>query len=208
MKLYAIGALLMFAFGMAAAIRIWRRRHATKRTPIDTIASADEQNTIHIRGMVHSLVPLTAPLTGRPCVYYRIELAVYGRGVLDAARVCNFTVRDDTGVAHARPDCAQFIDVVADMFKMGRASELSDQVRTVLKQHEISIPEVAGIELREAIVGLDKPIALLGNAVREPDPERTNDESGYRDPSPTRLIFSGPFQVVGGNRESVYIGAR
>lgn len=165
---------------------------------------------MRIRGRVACDRPLTAPLTGRPCVYYRIEYrcdAGLKIATYTDARPVNFTVRDDSGVAQILAERAAF-EIVADIFETGRASAISPPSAAALAKRGWEVPDVARIEVCEAVVAVDAMIDVIGEPTRVPEPDVPQVELGYRDALPTRLVFASGHRVVEKPRERRYIGAR
>jgi hypothetical protein len=200
-------ALLGGAIGSVVAFRLGQRG---PREPIHLIAQASEAKVVRIRGQVGCDRPLTAPLTGRPCVYYRIEYRCTADGKIatraDARRV-DFTLRDGSGIAHILGERAAF-EIVADIFDTGRASAISPRSATALTERGWGLPDIARIEVCEAIVAVDAMIDVIGEPTRVPEPDVPQIELGYRDALPTRLVFASGHRVVEKPRERRYIGAR
>lgn len=195
----AIGSVVVFHLGQRGP-----------REPICPIAQAAEAQVVRIRGQVACDRPLSAPLTGRPCVYYRIEYRCTAGGKIATysdARAADFTVRDDSGIAQILVARATF-EIVADIFETGRASAISPPSAAALAERGWDIPDIAQIEVCEAVVAVDAPIDVIGASTRVPQPDAPRAELGYRDALPTQLVFASGHRVVEKPRERRYIGAR
>jgi hypothetical protein len=143
---------------------------------------------------------LEAPLSGRICVYYVIELvelrpATPARLLATEQEGLSFVLEDDTGramidPAHARCSCA------FDHESESKAAFDADpRQRALLERHSLVRRDwfqTQGIRYREAAITIDERIAVLGAGVREPDPAvPPQGERGYRDDGPTRMRFTG-----------------
>ncbi|HSD89765.1 MAG TPA: hypothetical protein VLB44_19675 [Kofleriaceae bacterium] len=184
------------------------RSQRGSRTPPSPIASAPEGVPIVVRGRVSTPAPLRAPCTGRPCVYYRIELRVWSGNTVDtsvAGEQVDFTLRDDSGTARVLVDRARF-EIVADIFEMDRASRLADASRALIAKLGWSLPEIARVELCEAAIEVDSTIDVRGIATREPDPAPPSGERDYRGDAPTVLVFESEHTIGEAPRERRFIG--
>jgi hypothetical protein len=204
--IWVVVAMAAFAAGVVVAIR----RARLGRVPLRKIASAPEGLEIRVRGKVRAPEPLVAPYTGRTCVYWRIEYRAFvdGSDLLGTVQQqIDFAIADSSGSAKVLVERAKF-EVVADIVELGRASELTPAGRALVMKHGWEIPEVARIELCEAIVATDSPIDIVGPATREPDHAPSSEVRGYRESQATLLVFSSDHVVVEPKRERRYIGRR
>ena len=143
---------------------------------------------------------LEAPLSGRICVYYVIELfelrpASPLRLLATEQEGIPFVLEDETGramidPAHARCSCA------FDHESESKAAFDADpRQRDLLERHSLVRRDwfgTQGIRYREAAITIDERIAVLGAGVREPDPSAPpQGERGYRDGGSTRMRFTG-----------------
>lgn len=207
---------MLWLFGIAllggaiGSVLVFHRSQRGPRGPIHAIARAPEGEVVRIRGPVACERALTAPLTGRACVYYRIEYRSEAGGQITTctdARHADFTVDDGSGVARILVERASF-EIVADIFELGRASRVSKTSAAVLAERGWDLPEVARIEVCEASLAVGATIDVIGEPTREPDPDAPHAERGYRDALPTRLVFASGHRVVEKPRERRYLGAR
>jgi hypothetical protein len=207
----ALGVLGMLSILVAGTI-VWvqairRHRDPLRQLPTHAIARVAENQLVRVRGTVSASQPLTAPLTGRPCAYWRIELFVsraVDRDDYRAADHVELTIADDTGVARVLLERAR-VDIVADIVLMGRASDLTPAHRTTLAAHGWQVPAAATLELCEAIIALDAPIDVAGVATREPNLAPDGSTRAYRDAQPTLLVFSGEPVILGDRRDRRYL---
>lgn len=162
------------------------------------VAIADHDGTIARRvvGEVIALEPLRAPISGRPCVCYRIEAFVLapspsGDGTEEWRRLVTerggvpFLVRDATGRARVDPAASQ-LRARMDL----RVGEHDDGARRYLldKGHA---PAGQRFHLREAIIAPGQRITVAGMGVRVPDTAPPTTEVDYRSGSAIILAMSG-----------------
>jgi E3 Ubiquitin ligase len=198
------------AGGAAAAIaRVVRRRVRGPRAPRVTIALAPEGQRVELVGVVQPAETLEAPLTGRACVHYEVEIdgersAMYaptyrargpfgagssGRGgVVREVRSVPFAIEDETGRALIDPGHARFTIAISER-SMTLAAPTARQ-QALLRSHGMYGRENL---FREAILEVGTRVAVIGTAVREPDPDGAAHVTGYRD-APTRLRLGGSTQ--------------
>ena len=185
-------------------------RQRGERGLIRALVAAPEDQVVRVRGRVSCERALTAPLTGRPCVYYRIEYrSDVGSAIttsLDAEQV-DFIIDDGSSLAQILVERASF-EIVADIFETGRASQISNVSAAALAERGWYVPEIARIEVCEAIVAVNSEIDVIGQLTREPEPNQPQMELGYRSALPTRLVFASGHRVVEKPRERRYIGTR
>jgi hypothetical protein len=163
---------------------------------------------VRVGGKVECATPLAAAYTGRPCVYYRIELHCdFGADLVDREhdQRVDFTIVENAAVAQILVERARF-EVVADLVEMGRASELSAKARALIARLGWTVPTVARVELCEAVVELARPIEIAGAATCEPDLRASPTERGFRDAQAPALVFSGEPTVLGERRERRWLG--
>jgi hypothetical protein len=174
-----------------------KMRRQLKATPRAKIAELPESQVGCTVGRTRPLeaTPMfQAPLTGRPCFFYIAEVEVqHGRNWRLLARERHggpFIIQDSTGRAVIEPDGAR-LDIAFDYV---------DYVWSNPKQREHAFllrvqPTLVGmlfthqIRFREAIIGVDELVSVLGAGVREADPLAPPAES-YRGEPVTRLRFS------------------
>lgn len=178
-------------------------RRKVARTPRVALGELQEGVVARVVGRAGKLDDvLEAPLTGRACVYYRVTIAqpiwAFGRVLAREERGITFTIDDATGHAIIDPS-----GCIIDLAKDGR----DDTVSHIPNGREVALLARFGIEakewvemergrapvrldrsfiFREAIIEVGETIAIVGSAVREPDPSAPP-EAAYRGDPPTRL---------------------
>ena len=182
-----------------------------KQAAVQRIADAPEGVPVHVRGAVHAPHSLVAPLTKRPCAYWRLEYRTWefnnGHESI-AAQSVDFMLDDGSGYASVLAERATF-EIVADIIELGRASELKPETCELLRAHGWTIPAVARVEVCEAVIEPAATFDLRGSATREPLPLiGATIERGYRDGQTTALVFSSGHTVFEPPRERRYLGAR
>lgn len=139
--------------------------------------------------------PIAAPLSGRPCWYYKIVVETPAgldwRRLAYEARGQSFEIDDGTGVALIDPEGAQ-VEVDYD-----RTVEVAPGARLVQPLAELvrrfKLPDGA-LVLREGVLETGEVVAVHGRLVRE------------RDPDPSRR--GSRLRVVGAGRERVFVSER
>jgi hypothetical protein len=162
------------------------------------VAIADHDGTVARRvvGEVIVLEPLRAPISGRPCVCYRIEAFVLapspsGDGTQEWRRLATerggvpFEVRDSTGRARVDPAASE-LTARMDL----RIGERHDGARQYLlgKGHS---PAGRRFHLREGIIAPGQRVTVVGMGVRVPDTVPPTREVDYRRGSEIILAMSG-----------------
>lgn len=198
----------------AARVALLHRRIRAlhRRAPDATIATLAEAAVGRLRGSARAIgdALLTAPLSGRPCVYFAIVVdyrsASHGvmRALGDDQDATAFLLEDDTGLARVEPERAWF-DVAHGVVSSSKgAFDASPAQRAVLDRLALTAVDwfdVPALRYREAVIEPGAVIDVTGAGVREPDPD-ARPEGGYRDGSPTRLVLSSspscPLRITGG----------
>jgi hypothetical protein len=188
-----LGAIAVAAALIPVVAIASRRRPAARMS----IAEAPEGVLVELRGTIEPGETITAPLTGRACVHYELEIQGPPRNVnrpgirnLPAiardARSVAFAISDGTGRALIDPSGARFtIEITERQMTVGAPTE---------RQRELGLLHAMrdGENLfREGVLAVGEQIAVVGIAVREPDPDGAARATGYRGDSPTRLRLGG-----------------
>ncbi len=148
--------------------------------------------------VVGSPVPLlSAPLGGRPCVFYDLTIDVYTFGVLNAwanrareRRAIPFELEAGDERVLVDPEaCVATVDVDRHVEASGKAGE----PRAILTRYRI--PPYGEFRFREAAVLPGDIVRVRGVAVREPDPAPRR-ASSYRDGAATRLRIAPTAEVA------------
>lgn len=149
--------------------------------------------------------PLLAPMTERPCVYYRVEVRQTQRQghrtIITESRSVPFFLEDETGRAMVDPEGASVALEFDSRSKSGTLDDPTDRESAFLARHSQTGTGLLfnkGLQYLEAVIHIGEKVAILGSAVREPDPDAPRGE-GYRDAPPTRLRFASskkmPLQI-------------
>jgi hypothetical protein len=203
--LLAIGVAVVLGGG-ALMVLADRLSGSERRKPVTKVALADGSKQVRVNGKVLAKSTLVAPYSQRACVYYKICVSIDATevGFPDVERACDFDVRDDSGTAHVLAERAKF-DVVADIFEIGRAADLTYRAQSLLEELGFEVPaRVANIEIREGVLIAGDTVDIVGQPVCEPSKEITGDERGYRE---LRMVpvFSNAL-VLGEVREPRFVG--
>jgi hypothetical protein len=171
-----------------------RQLKATPRVKIAELPESQVGCTVGRTRPLEQTPMLEAPLTGRPCLFYLVEVELQaGRNWRLIARERSplpFIIQDGTGRAVIEPAEAR-LDIAFDFV---------DYVWNNPRQREHAFllrvqPTIVGVlftnqvRFREAIIGVDELVSVLGAGVREADPLAPPTES-YRGEPKTRLRFS------------------
>jgi hypothetical protein len=175
--------------------RIRARLRAVPRRAIAAVADGQEARIV---GRVVPVSVLTAPLTGRPCVYYEVTVDEYRsnrrgrrwRTIVHEVRGVGFALEDDTGRALIEIEGAQLAAVQDLELRSGAFHSATEAENALLERHGLrSQGWLLNKKLRykEAVFAPGETVAALGRGMREPDPDVAATLQGYRDPGPTRL---------------------
>jgi hypothetical protein len=183
-------------------------RKLLRGAPERSLTELSENSFAKLVGRVqpHRARVLEAPLSGRLCAYYSIE-------VLGTMRRPGVFVRRSDGEHHQRHVVANEDEAVPfelevdgqhavidpadawissgfDHQRTGATDERARALCVRLGLDQVSF-DWAHLTFHEAILGLGERIALFGAGVREPDRDRGAGEHGYRDDVQTRFRFTG-----------------
>jgi len=137
---------------------------------------------------------LEAPLTGRPCFYFVAEIEVRAgnrwRLLARERRGVPFVIQDPTGRAVIDPDAA-LIDIASDYENVvwGNPSQRQHAFVMRVLPNAAALPFSKQCRFREARIGPDELVSVLGAGVREADP-LAPPSAEYRGEPLTRLRFS------------------
>ncbi|MBK9033180.1 MAG: hypothetical protein IPL61_18230 [Myxococcales bacterium] len=189
--------LMLLSLGAAAGAVARFARQAEARRGLAgavraTIAAAPEGTRVHLIGTVDADDPLTAPISRRSCVYYGItveeELGAAWQAVYADARAVPFVVSDGTGRALIDARGAEIeIDAGRRVGMLDRTSLAALGGDVAIRLHGNSALRGPRLRYREVAFCLGDTIAVIGTAVREPDPDAVAAVTGYREGPPTRL---------------------
>lgn len=135
---------------------------------------------------------LTAPLTGRECVYYNVRVSEGeqpGTTVIDDHRGVPFVLEDSTGRAIVDPTGAETVVVCDSTTTSGVLNPPDERLSTYLAtfgQRPTGFMFNRALRYEESIIEIGELVSVLGAGIREPDPEAPP-TSAYRGGQPTRL---------------------
>ncbi|HUQ08078.1 MAG TPA: GIDE domain-containing protein [Kofleriaceae bacterium] len=199
---------LAIAAGVAivAASMVWnekaRIRRELRSAPRVDIAELREGRTGRLVGRVGDGETLQAPFTGRSCVFYEATVEEYRssgktgswRQVVREARGVSFVLDDETGRAIVDPGGAR-VDVDIDMTtRSGTFDDATPVEEAFLERHGLRSTGWVfnkSFRYREGVIEIGETIAVMGQGVREPDPDAVGKVGGYRSGPPTRLRLGG-----------------
>ena len=144
---------------------------------------------------------LEAPLSGRLCVYYSVQVIAVGKsgGIEHRTEIgseqegITFMLSDETGHAVIVPDHARISAAFDHETRSAAGFDADARQRAVLDRLRLIDRDwfwTHHVMYREAVLEADERIAVVGAAVREPDP-RAIANGLYRDARPLRLRFTG-----------------
>jgi hypothetical protein len=142
---------------------------------------------------------LTAPLTGRPCVYYlaiveeRTPTDKSPKPFVEEIRSVPFVLTDGTGRAVVDPRGAKMAIDFDSRTTSGMFDDATKIEAGFLERHHRASRGALfnkGLVYMEAIIHVGERIAVLGEGVREPDPD-VPPTAEYRGEQPTRLRMTG-----------------
>ena len=197
---------LAAAAAVVAASFLWnekaRIRRELRNAPRVAIGDLEEGRSGRLVGQVGEGATLQAPLTGRSCVFYEATVEQYRsngksgswRQVARELRCVPFVLDDGSGRAIVDPSGAR---VAVDIDMTTRSGTFDDPTpveEQFLARHGL---RAAGwvfnksLRYREGVIEIGETIAVMGQGVREPDPDAAAKAQGYRGGPPTRLRLGG-----------------
>lgn len=199
----------MILVGLVALVAAWYFSHDAKvgrelrsaqRRPIAALPEGTRGKIVGAARR-HGGELLEGPLTGRPCVYYRVrvEEATSGRNsttwrtLIKEERGVPFVVADDSGRAIVDPMDARVSLEVDSRTQSGTFDDPTDNESRFLALHGKSGQGLMfnrKLRYTEAVIEENEVVAVLGQGVREPDPDAAP-QAAYRGEQPTLLRMSG-----------------
>lgn len=189
--------LLLLGAGVVTLVEVARataHERALARVPRALIADADGRDLVRIEGTVEtSAEPLTAPLSGRPCAYWRVEVDTVRRGGANireesGQEVC---VRDASGVVavdlgRARIEGGARFDARTGDGPLGTSSRFA----AFLRAHGFGKRLLWTVEGREFIVAAGARVACAGRV------RQAARDAGGGDPYRGDPYASQPYRLV------------
>ncbi|HUS29000.1 MAG TPA: hypothetical protein VMZ53_10825 [Kofleriaceae bacterium] len=174
--------------------RMRRLLKSTKRVRIAELPESQVGCTIGRTRPLEMTSLVEAALTGRPCFFYIAELEVRagsGWQLVARERVGGpFIIQDASGRAVVEPDGAR-LDIAFDFVDhvWGNPTAREHQFILRAKPDAVGLPFTHQVRFREAVIGADELVSVLGAGVREADP-LAPPVASYRGEPVTRLRFS------------------
>jgi len=188
-----------FAVTIPLAVYLYpprRIKRQLKGTPRRPLRELPESTRARIVGAAQPIeAALEAPLTGRKCVYYVVTVHRQRRGddslfsIIREERGVPFRVDDGTGRAIVDPNAAKVALDVDGHGESGAFDAPNEREGAFLWRHGMSGKGLffnKRLRYREAIIGVGETVAIVGEGVREPDPDAAP-EAAYRGDPPTRI---------------------
>lgn len=171
-------------------------RRLLRTAPHRALADTGEDEFVRVTGTVepYDARMLEAPLSGRICAYYSL-VVLKRRGFAPAGALATeqeampFILQQGSQRAVIDPAHAQISsDYDYKENRMPIAFDSRQRSLLVRHGHGMVIEELL---FREATLAIGERIVVFGAATREPDPEASVSDGGYREARPTRLRFTG-----------------
>jgi hypothetical protein len=191
------GLVLVVGFGwyFSPANRVKRELKSTRRF---SLRELPEGTRARVVGQARPFqYTLEGPLTGRPCVYFVATVeqhhttgrSSYWRTVIREEKGVPFLLDDSTGHALVDPVSAKVALDVDGRGDSGTFDAPNAREQAFLDRHGTSGQGWVfnkRLRYREAVIELGETVAVLGEGVREPDPNAAP-EAAYRGDAPTRV---------------------
>lgn len=149
-----------------------RRRRLIQDTPTAKIRSM-AMGLVEINGQVEARSNVFAPFSGRPCVYWQVEIAMrsgrrHGWTTVHKNSSGNpFFLRDDTGVAMVYPKGSE-CHVNFGVEETGLGVSLADCYKDYMKEHGIwmrHVGKLSSMRFRERCLEPGQRVYVLGSAL-------------------------------------------
>lgn len=169
-----------------------------KSAPRMSLRELPESTRARVVGAAQPLAQtLEAPLTGRACMYYVVTVeqhhstgrSSYWKQIIKEEAGVPFVLDDGTGRAIVDPRSARVALDVDGKGDSGTFDEPSAREAAFLQRHGTTGQGWIfnkRLRYREAIIEVGEQVAILGEGVREPDPDAPP-ASAYRGDQPTRV---------------------
>ena len=201
----AMGAIALFTLGSWYFSADQRAKRAMRGVPARSISDVIEGELARVVGRVEVDGPVLAPLSGRPCAYWRVVVERNEGGgrnstwrkLVDESDGVDFALLDETGKAWVR---TLHVSAVLDGDARGGSGFLQDptpELRAFLHERGHDTQGLffnRTIRFREGVAEPGEVVAVVGVGRWERDPdEEARAGAGYRDAvTPKRLVVDAP----------------
>lgn len=198
----AFGLIKVFAVGATAATiavshylsDAQRVRRQIRRAKVVPIAEWPEGHLARLVGKVVAGETLIAPLSGRVCVYYRVEVHQDDRlpwQPIEESWVKPFVVDDGSGRAYLEANGADIVAKFDHLSRSGWFRDATEQENALVERHGQSTTGPRGfmrpLVYREAVIEPGERVSVVGVGRRELDPDAAKRVADYRQGAPTRM---------------------
>jgi hypothetical protein len=197
---------ILFAVGVVGLVQLVvfvtngdrKVKRRLRKAPRRSIRHLPDRTYARFSGTVLPIdSPLVAPLTGRPCTFWRvIVLEKRGKGygeVLRREAGKDFSIRDDSGTLLVRVTGAKLAVEIDGNASSGVWRDPSPELERFLAANgEETTGWILNRQLRcnEAVIEEGESVTVAGVVHAEPDPEAQQKISDYRE-TPMRMILDG-----------------
>lgn len=193
---------VMIIAAIAMAVGGWyfsdraKTLRAMRAAPRRAIAEVADGEVARLVGRVVPRTTLVAPLTGRPCTYWRVEIdrlvqrrrSTRWQRLGTAAEGATFALDDAGGRAIVDPRAAQLVVVLDTTTRSGTfddATPIEEALLARLGEASRGVVFNHTVRYREGVLEAGEQIAVVGRCQREVDPDSPG--GGFRDVVATRV---------------------
>ncbi len=172
------------------------------------VSDIQEAAVVRVRGEVKQLErELKGPLSGRPCVYWRVQVSVqrwteprgrtrtrqaYWQDTIDHSEGVPFVLADGTGQCAVDPNLGTAAVGAPKRVDVPRGHIMPSAMAVMLTDQQVSIDEIRREVWRfeETIVGVGQSVVVVGSG-RRAQRAGVHGETSYRDPQATWVVLDG-----------------
>ena len=166
------------------------------------IRDALDGEPVKVLGVAHAAKePLVAPLSGRECVAWKVEVEEGGirdrvTTLIRAKDLCDFVLEDDSGRALVKPLTSELAIDRDQTYSLG--SDASPRLEAFLEKHRVDksvLGFTRNLTLREGVLAVGEEVAVLGMGRWETDPDPRPDDAGDYRKAPRRFVMEDDAEV-------------
>lgn len=196
-----VGGFLFVRWWFSTDQKARRAMRALAVRRIDDVLTGEKARIV---GAVEPLAAITAPLSGRACVYWRVHVEEYRRSgkngswhtIVDEHEGVDFLLRDGDQKALVKTSFVHPVLERDGSWSSGLWNEASDELKAFLAERGHSTEGWIfnkNMRYREGVAEPGEEIAVVGVGRRERDPDEHARPDGYRDVAmPERLVMDAP----------------